>query len=77
MGLIGKCGVVKTNPHSEIKLLEAVQMAYEAYRRDFLLRASRHRKMIYHWFLRKPRYLRDEEGQRTNFIDLTNGEDPG
>jgi len=40
MGLIGKCGVVKTNPHSEIKLLDAVQMAYEAYRRDFLLRAT-------------------------------------
>ena len=74
MGLIGKCGIVKTKPHSEAKLLEAVQMAYEAYRRDFLLRASRHRNMLYHRVLRPPRYL-IEDGRQTNRIDLTNGKD--
>lgn len=75
MGLIGKCGIVKTKPHSEAKLLEAIQMAYEAYRRDFLLRASRRRTMIYHLVLREPRYLCDAAGHRTNLIDLTNGKD--
>lgn len=75
MGLIGKCGIVKTKPHSEAKLLEAVQMAYEAYRRDFLLRASRRQRMIYHWILRQPRYLSDAASRRTNLIDLTNGKD--
>ena len=74
MGLIGKCGIVKTNPHSEAKLLESVEMAYEAYRRDFLLRASRRHNMIYHRVLRPPRY-RIENGHQTNQIDLTNGED--
>ena len=47
MGLIGKCGIVKTI--SEADLTYCVQMAYEAYRRDFLIRASKRRpKMIYH-----------------------------
>ena len=41
MGLIGKCGIVKTI--SEADLTYCVQMAYEAYRRDFLIRASRQR----------------------------------
>jgi uncharacterized protein (DUF2235 family) len=76
MGLIGNCGIVKTNPHSEAKLREAVEMAYEAYRRDFLLRAARRRwTLSYYRILRKPRYLIDEEGQETKQIDLTNGKD--
>lgn len=54
MGMIGKCGIVKT--HSEAHLIECVEAAYEAYRRDFLLRASRNRMMIYHLFLREPKY---------------------
>ena len=40
-------------------------MAYEAYRRDFLIRASKQRGMIYHhlgWLLRPPKYFEDEEG---------------
>jgi uncharacterized protein (DUF2235 family) len=76
MGLIGKCGIVKTKPHSEAKLREAVGMAYEAYRRDFLLRAARRRgSLFYYRLLRKPRYLTDEEGRQTHQIDLTNGKD--
>lgn len=59
MGLIGKCGVVQPPDGTESGLLHVVQMAYEAFRRDFLLRASRQRAMIYHWFLREPRYRRD------------------
>ncbi len=73
MGLIGKCGIVKTNPHSEANLRNAIRMAYEAYRRDFLLRASRRNGMAYHWVLRKPRYLLDQAGQETAMIDLANG----
>jgi uncharacterized protein (DUF2235 family) len=75
MGLIGKCGIVKTNPHSEANLRKAIGMAYEAYRRDFLLRASRRNGMAYHWVLRKPRYLLDRAGRKTAMIDLTNGKD--
>jgi uncharacterized protein (DUF2235 family) len=76
MGLIGRCGIVKTNPHSEVRLLEAVNMAYEAYRRDFLLRAARRRRSLFYYrILRKPRYLTDEEGRETYQIDLTNGKD--
>lgn len=71
MGLIGKCGIVKTEPHSEARLLEAVQMAYEAYRRDFLLRASVRNHLIYHWVLSWPRYLLDDAGEKTNLIDLS------
>jgi uncharacterized protein (DUF2235 family) len=70
MGLIGKCGIIKAD--SEAKLIECVQMAYEAYRRDFLLRASKQQGMIYHhipWLLRPPRYLNDDFGQ-TSAIDL-------
>ena len=74
MGLIGKCGIVKTKPHSEAKLREAIEMAYEAYRRDFLLRASRRNMMPYHWIMCQPRY-RSEGGQKTTMIDLTNGHD--
>ncbi len=71
MGLIGKCGIVKPDPHSEALLLNAVQAAYEAYRRDYLIRASRHRGMIYHHVLREPRYSLDQDGKRTNFVDLS------
>jgi uncharacterized protein (DUF2235 family) len=44
-------------------------MAYEAYRRDFLIRASRRRKMIYHHILREPRYD-TENGRKKTTIDL-------
>lgn len=67
MGLIGKCGILKAD--SEAKLIECVQMAYEAYHRDFLIRASRRRHMIYHRILRKPKYI-IEDGKPTVFIDL-------
>ena len=67
MGLIGKCGIVKTI--SEADLTYCVQMAYEAYRRDFLIRASRRRKMIYHHILREPRYD-TENGRKKPTIDL-------
>src|SRR6185312_13598675 len=69
MGLIGKCGIVKAE--SEAKLVECVQMAYEAYRRDYLLRASRRRHMIYHHILRPPKYIPDEEGNPSNVVDLS------
>ena len=67
MGLIGKCGILKTI--SEADLTHCVQMAYEAYRRDFLIRASRRRKMIYHHILREPRYD-TENGRKKTTIDL-------
>lgn len=67
MGLIGKCGIVKTI--SEAELTYCVQMAYEAYRRDFLIRASRRRKMIYHLILREPRYD-VENGRKMPTINL-------
>jgi uncharacterized protein (DUF2235 family) len=69
VGLIGRCGIVKGKPDSEAKLLEAVQMAYEAYRRDFLIRASKQRGMIYHYLLRPPHYHSDKSG-RNAFIAL-------
>jgi uncharacterized protein (DUF2235 family) len=76
MGLIGKCGIVKTKPHSEGRLREAVTMAYEAYRRDFLLRAARRRwSLSYYRLLKKPRYLKDEEGREVPQIELTDGKD--
>jgi uncharacterized protein (DUF2235 family) len=67
MGLIGKCGIVKAT--SEAHLIQCVEMAYEAYRRDFLIRASERRSMIYHHILRKPRYF-TEGGQPLPAIDL-------
>lgn len=67
MGLIGKCGIVKTI--SEADLTYCVQMAYEAYRRDFLIRASKRRHMIYHRILREPRYD-VENGRKMPTIDL-------
>ncbi len=69
MGLIGKCGIVKTI--SEADLTYCVQMAYEAYRRDFLIRASKQRKpkMFYHLLLREPRYD-IENGRKQPTIDL-------
>ena len=75
MGLIGKCGLLKAD--SEAELIRCVQMAYEAYRRDFLIRASKQRGMIYHhlgWLLRPPKYFEDEEGKSTASIDLDLGE---
>src|SRR5262245_27839154 len=60
MGLIGKCGIIKAV--SETHLSRCVEMAYEAYRRDFLIRSSERRGMIYHHVLRKPRYFM-EDGQ--------------
>jgi uncharacterized protein (DUF2235 family) len=67
MGLIGKCGLVKTI--SEADLTYCVQMAYEAYRRDFLIRASRRRNMIYHWILSEPRYD-VEDGRKMPTVNL-------
>ena len=52
MAMIGKCGIVKGRAATEAKLLEAVQTAYEAYRRDFLVRASEERWMVYHCLLK-------------------------
>jgi len=73
MGLIGKCGILKAD--SEAKLIKCVQMAYEAYRRDFLLRASEQRGMIYHWIpdvvLARPKYRLDNNGLPTSTIDLS------
>jgi len=67
MGLIGKCGILKTI--SEASLTYCVQMAYEAYRRDYLIRASRRRHMIYHHILREPRYD-VEDGRKMSTINL-------
>ncbi len=67
MGLIGKCGILKTI--SEANLTYCVQMAYEAYRRDYLIRASRRRHMVYHHILREPRYD-VEEGRKMSTINL-------
>jgi len=44
-------------------------MAYEAYRRDYLIRASRRRHMIYHHILREPRYD-VEDGRKMSTINL-------
>jgi uncharacterized protein (DUF2235 family) len=68
MGLIGKCGILKAD--SEAKLIKSVQLAYEAYRRDFLIRASRQRNMIYHRVLREPKY-HTENGKPLATIDLS------
>lgn len=54
MGMISRCGILKTI--SEAHLVYCVQMAYEAYRRDYLIRASRRRYTLYHRILREPRY---------------------
>ena len=58
MGLIGKCGIVKAL--SDAQLDECVEQAYQAYRRDFLIRASESRWMIYNHILRGPNYYPDE-----------------
>ncbi|HEX5210231.1 MAG TPA: DUF2235 domain-containing protein [Pseudolabrys sp.] len=71
MGLIGKCGLLDAD--SEAELIQHVQMAYEAYRRDFLIRASKHRHMIYHHVLRPPKYIPDENGNPSSSIDLSDG----
>jgi uncharacterized protein (DUF2235 family) len=75
MGMIGKCGIVKTKPHSEAKLRDAIDMAYEAFRRDFLLRASRQRGLIYHLVLRSPRHIVSDRPWESVRLDLTNGKD--
>jgi uncharacterized protein (DUF2235 family) len=67
MGLIARCGVLKTI--SEASLTYCVQMAYEAYRRDYLIRASRRRNMIYHLILREPRYF-VVDGRKSSEINL-------
>lgn len=69
MGLIGKCGIVKAR--SEAQLVDCVRMAYEAYRRDYLLRASKRRHMIYHRILRSPKYIPDEAGNPSPVVDLS------
>ena len=74
MGLIGKCGIVKARPDTEAALLQAVQMAYEAYRRDFLLRASCKHGMIYHRVLRPPRYDVTDAPQKATTINLRGDE---
>jgi hypothetical protein len=66
MGLIGKCGLLKAD--SEADLLRCVQSAYEAYRRDYLIRASRRRNMLYHYFLREPKRI---PGNPSKPIDLS------
>jgi uncharacterized protein (DUF2235 family) len=71
MGLIGRCGIVKGDPHSEAKLLDGIQMAYEAYRRDFLIRASEKRHMIYHWILKSPGYFKDSNKTRIELPGYT------
>lgn len=53
-GLIGKCGIVKEDDES--KLTRAVEMAYIEYRRDYLMRASETRHMIYPFLVREPIY---------------------
>jgi uncharacterized protein (DUF2235 family) len=66
MGMIGKCGIVQARVRTEAKLLEAVQMAYEAFRRDFLVRASEQRPgMFYHRLLSRPRLKQDKDGNKT------------
>jgi len=70
VGLIGRCGIVQAKPDSEAKLLEAVQMDYEAYRRDFLIRASKQRGLIYHHLLKPPRFHPKKSGRRNALIAL-------
>lgn len=55
VGLIGKCGLVV--PDSEDDLKKKVEIAYLEYQRDFLLRASRKRYMLYHYVLADPHYV--------------------
>src|SRR5215510_2239628 len=55
VGMIGKCGLVV--PDSEDDLSKKVEIAYLEYRRDFLLRASRKRYMLYHHLLANPHYV--------------------
>jgi hypothetical protein len=69
MGLIGKCGLVKAD--SEAQLIQCIEAAYEAYRRDYLIRASRRRNMIYHYILRPPKYMPEEDGSPSSSIDLS------
>ncbi|HEY6993752.1 MAG TPA: DUF2235 domain-containing protein, partial [Xanthobacteraceae bacterium] len=59
-GMIGKCGLVVAD--SEDDLGKKVEIAYLEYRRDFLLRASRRRHMLYHRFLASPHYLPADAG---------------
>lgn len=66
MGMIGRCGLIETKSRTETELLAAVDAAYRAYRRDYLVRASRNRPgMPYHLFLSEPAYAVDEAGRKT------------
>jgi uncharacterized protein (DUF2235 family) len=60
VGMIGKCGLVV--PDSEDDLKKKVAIAYLEYRRDFLLRASRQRYMLYHHVLANPHYVAGGSG---------------
>jgi uncharacterized protein (DUF2235 family) len=68
MGLIGRCGIVKAV--SDAQLDQCVEMAYQAYRRDFLIRAAASRTMIYNYILKQPKY---NDPKRTDLppIDLS------
>jgi uncharacterized protein (DUF2235 family) len=68
MGLIGRCGIVKAV--SDAQLDECIEMAYRAYRRDFLIRAAKSRMMIYNYVLKLPKY---NDPKRTDLpaIDLS------
>ena len=57
VGLVAKCGLVQAP--DENQLFHGVRVAREAFRRDFLLRASHARKMIYHHILAPPCYEGD------------------
>ena len=59
VGLVAKCGLVQAT--DENQLFHGTRVAHEAFRRDFLLRASRARRMIYHHVLAPPCYEADGE----------------
>jgi uncharacterized protein (DUF2235 family) len=67
MGLIGRCGIVKAV--SDAQLDQCVEMAYQAYRRDFLIRAAASRTMIYNYILLSPKY--NPKGANVPPIDLS------
>lgn len=54
-GMIGKCGLIVADSEADLK--RKVEIAYLEYRRDFLLRASRKRHMLYHRVLANPHYV--------------------
>ena len=54
VGLVARCGLVQAT--DENQLFHGTRAAHEAFRRDFLLRSSRSRGMIYHHLLAPPCY---------------------